>query len=127
MTAAPKMREDGTVVNTAHPAHFSTTVIENRSLSERYYLLVLSRPQGFEDPGPGTFVHLLVPDGGRFYLRRPFSVLDCDGDTILLRVDQTGVACHTGRRSCFYRGLAEDGQLQELLPVETDPKELYGD
>ncbi len=53
--------------------------------------------------------------------------LDCDGDTILLRVDQTGVACHTGRRSCFFRGLAEDGQLQELLPVETDPKELYGD
>ncbi len=53
--------------------------------------------------------------------------VDCDGDTILLRVDQTGVACHTGRRSCFYRGLAEDGQLQELLPVETDPKELYGD
>lgn len=53
--------------------------------------------------------------------------VDCDGDTILLRVDQTGVACHTGRRSCFFRGLAEDGQLQELLPVETDPKELYGD
>jgi phosphoribosyl-AMP cyclohydrolase len=53
--------------------------------------------------------------------------VDCDGDTILLRVDQNGVACHTGRRSCFYRGLAEDGQLQELLPVETDPKELYGD
>ncbi len=53
--------------------------------------------------------------------------VDCDGDTVLLRVEQTGVACHTGRRSCFYRGLAEDGQLQELLPVETDPKELYGD
>ena len=53
--------------------------------------------------------------------------LDCDGDTMLLRVDQTGVACHTGRRSCFFRGLAEDGQLQELLPVETDPTELYGD
>ena len=29
--------------------------------------------------------------------------LDCDGDTVLLLVDQTGVACHTGRRSCFYR------------------------
>ena len=53
--------------------------------------------------------------------------IDCDGDTVLLRVDQTGVACHTGRRSCFFRGLAEDGQLRELLPVETDPKELYGD
>ena len=29
--------------------------------------------------------------------------LDCDGDTLLLRVAQTGVACHTGRRSCFFR------------------------
>ena len=90
MTAGPKIREDGIVVNTAHPGHFSTTVIENRSLSERYYLLLLSRPQGFEDPGPGTFVHLLVPDGGRFYLRRPFSVLDCDGDTISLIVVEKG-------------------------------------
>lgn len=51
--------------------------------------------------------------------------IDCDGDTLLLLVDQTGVACHTGRRSCFYRRL--DGQrLTEVLPVETDPAQLYG-
>jgi phosphoribosyl-AMP cyclohydrolase len=30
---------------------------------------------------------------------------DCDADTLLVKVDQTGVACHTGERSCFYRGL----------------------
>lgn len=51
---------------------------------------------------------------------------DCDGDTLLLRVEQTGVACHTGRRSCFYRALDGDGHLEERLPVETDPKDLYG-
>jgi len=51
--------------------------------------------------------------------------LDCDGDTILLRVDQTGVACHTGRRSCFYRSAMEAGGLKEILPVERDPKDLY--
>ena len=52
--------------------------------------------------------------------------LDCDGDTLLLQVEQVGVACHTGRRSCFYRTL-EDGRLVERLPVERDPKALYGD
>jgi phosphoribosyl-AMP cyclohydrolase len=51
--------------------------------------------------------------------------LDCDGDTILLLVDQKGVACHTGRRSCFYRA-ARGGQLAEIAEVEVDPKALYG-
>ena len=34
--------------------------------------------------------------------------VDCDGDTLLLQVDQTGVACHTGRRSCFFRAVRND-------------------
>ncbi len=53
--------------------------------------------------------------------------VDCDGDTILLRVDQTGVACHTGRRSCFYRAVSADGRIAEALPIERDPRDLYGD
>lgn len=52
--------------------------------------------------------------------------VDCDGDTLLLRVDQKGVACHTGRRSCFYRAAAADGSLEEILPVVADPDDLYG-
>jgi phosphoribosyl-ATP pyrophosphohydrolase/phosphoribosyl-AMP cyclohydrolase len=38
---------------------------------------------------------------------------DCDGDAILLKVEQTGAACHTGHRSCFYRVVAPDGRLVE--------------
>ncbi len=51
--------------------------------------------------------------------------LDCDGDTILLRVDQLGVACHTGRRSCFYRRADADG-LTVTDPVLMAPDALYG-
>ena len=51
--------------------------------------------------------------------------LDCDGDSLLLLVDQTGVACHTGRRSCFYRAFRSGG-LETVLPVEQDPASLYG-
>ncbi len=50
---------------------------------------------------------------------------DCDGDTILLKVDQTGPACHTGRRDCFYN-LASGDRLVVDKDVMIDPKELYG-
>ena len=51
--------------------------------------------------------------------------VDCDGDTILLTVDQTGVACHTGRRNCFYRAY-RNGEWVEIAEVVTSPDDLYG-
>ncbi|WP_111494010.1 phosphoribosyl-AMP cyclohydrolase [Marinobacter bohaiensis] len=52
--------------------------------------------------------------------------LDCDADVIVLKVDQLGgIACHTGRRSCFYRRL-EDGQWVSVEPVLKDPDAIYG-
>jgi phosphoribosyl-AMP cyclohydrolase len=51
--------------------------------------------------------------------------IDCDGDTLLLLVDQTGVACHTGRRNCFFRAVRGD-RLETIAEVVVDPKTLYG-
>ena len=51
-------------------------------------------------------------------------VLDCDGDTILMQVDQTGPACHTGRRSCFFYEV--EGEVISInSEVLIDPGELY--
>lgn len=50
---------------------------------------------------------------------------DCDADTLLLQVDQQGVACHTGRHNCFFYAV-RDGEIQEIAEVEIDPGELYG-
>ncbi|MBI1424018.1 MAG: phosphoribosyl-AMP cyclohydrolase [Gammaproteobacteria bacterium] len=51
--------------------------------------------------------------------------LDCDNDVILLRVEQKGgIACHTGRKSCFYQQL-QDGEWVPVEPVLKDPDEIY--
>jgi phosphoribosyl-AMP cyclohydrolase len=51
--------------------------------------------------------------------------LDCDEDVILLKIEQEGgIACHTGRESCFYRSLI-DGQWQSVQPVLKDPEAIY--
>lgn len=51
--------------------------------------------------------------------------IDCDGDTLLLQVAQTGPACHTGRRDCFYWRADADTVTIDKAPI-LDPKDLYG-
>ena len=61
---------------------------------------------------------------GQAQTLRDFRV-DCDGDTILLLVDQVGVACHTGRRNCFFHSV-RDGGSEIIHPVLVPESELYG-
>ena len=50
-------------------------------------------------------------------------ILDCDADTVLLKVHQNGVACHTGRRSCFFTSVTQE---KEILDAEVDTTATYG-
>ena len=52
--------------------------------------------------------------------------VDCDGDTLLVLVEQTGVACHTGRHNCFFRAIREGG-LKTIAPVLVDMDHEAGD
>ena len=52
--------------------------------------------------------------------------VDCDKDVVLLKIEQSGgIACHTGRRSCFFNRLESSG-WQDVEPVVKDPKLIYG-
>lgn len=51
--------------------------------------------------------------------------IDCDGDTLLLLVDQEGVACHTGRRNCFYTAMRGGEPVEIAKPLKSQ-EELYG-
>ena len=52
--------------------------------------------------------------------------VDCDGDTLLVQVEQTGVACHTGRHNCFFRAI-RDGTLETIAPVLVDMDKMEKD
>ena len=53
--------------------------------------------------------------------------LDCDGDVLLLLVEQVGgIACHTGRNHCFFRQLDSDGNWVAVDPVIKSPESIYG-
>jgi phosphoribosyl-AMP cyclohydrolase len=52
--------------------------------------------------------------------------IDCDADTILLKVRQTGPACHEGYRSCFFRRRTADGNFETIAERLVDPSTVYG-
>ncbi len=53
-------------------------------------------------------------------------LIDCDGDTLLLKVSQRGGACHVGYHSCFYRRKVDGGNMEICDTLMFDPEEVYG-
>lgn len=52
--------------------------------------------------------------------------IDCDNDVVLLKIEQVGgIACHTGRHSCFFQKYFDDGRWEAVEPVLKDPQEIY--
>jgi phosphoribosyl-AMP cyclohydrolase len=52
---------------------------------------------------------------------------DCDGDTLLIQVEQVGAACHEGYRSCFFRSMTDGGQGFRVTETRLQsPEEIYG-
>ena len=81
--------------------NFKSRVSDSVRLSDRYFLLRIRRPQGMPEPAAGQFLQLGVPDGGRFFLRRPFSVFDCDDRTLDLLIVEVGPGTRAIRRLCI--------------------------
>jgi len=104
------------LVNTARPGRFTAAVVKNVDLSRRYFLLVLERPSGFAEPEPGMFIHLLPPAPGRFFLRRPLSILDSDDSTMSLIVVEKGAGTQCLRRVAAGDKLDFIGPLGNSFP-----------
>src|SRR5262249_33585556 len=52
---------------------------------------------------------------------------DCDGDTLLIQVEQVGAACHEGYKSCFFRSVQADGKSDKVTEPQLEtPEEIYG-
>jgi dihydroorotate dehydrogenase electron transfer subunit len=99
---------------------FPSRVTANKKLSRRYFLLTLSRPEGFPDPWPGSFIHMGVPARGRFFLRRPFSIFDCDRDQITL------LLVEKGEGTWLIRRLEPGDRVDFIGPVGSGYPELPG-
>ena len=84
---------------------------------DRPRLLLLTIAQGGVDEGESS---------GHLQVLREVRI-DCDGDVVLLKVDQLGgIACHTGRRNCFFRRLDNGDWVSQFEPIKSET-EIYGE
>jgi dihydroorotate dehydrogenase electron transfer subunit len=96
--------------------NYKSKVRDSVRLSERYFLLSIRRPRGMPEPAAGQFVHVGVPDGGRFFLRRPFSVFDCDERSLDLLIVEVGAGTRALRELSIGDDVEFYGPLGSSFP-----------
>ncbi len=108
-----------TLFTPARAREHTTRVLQNLQLSRRYFLLRLERPADFIEPAAGQFLHVTVPGadaGGRFFLRRPFSIHDCTDAFIDLVIVEVGAGSQALRRTAAGDALSFYGPLGTPFP-----------
>lgn len=108
----------------AFAGNYRTRILDNVNLSDRYFLLRVSRPDGLPEPSAGQFVHVGVPESGRFFLRRPFSVFDCDQRSLDLLIVEVGPGTRAIRRSQIGADIEFYGPLGNNFPRTPGKKVL---
>ncbi|MFQ5582724.1 MAG: phosphoribosyl-AMP cyclohydrolase [Mariprofundaceae bacterium] len=108
-------------------AHGLMPAIAQDASSERVLMAAWMNREAFERTTATGFAHYWSRSRKKLWKKGETSghvqkvvdmYLDCDGDTLLLKVEQTGPACHTNRKSCFYRQHQNDGWTIIEEPME---------
>ena len=134
MTAASKAQAAAWLDDVRFDAAGLVTVIAQDATSGRVLMLAWANREALAETAVSGRAVYFSRSRGRLWRKgeesghqqRVIEVrLDCDGDAVLYRVEQAGgIACHTGRASCFYRLLSE-GRWQAVDPVLEDPGLVY--
>jgi dihydroorotate dehydrogenase electron transfer subunit len=106
----------------ARAGEYRTEIVENTDLSSRYFMLKMRRPADMPAPTPGQFIQMGVPEAGRFFLRRPFSVFDCDDSTLDLLIVEAGEGTGVIRRMRPGDPVDFYGPLGNSFPQPADQK-----
>jgi dihydroorotate dehydrogenase electron transfer subunit len=109
----------------ADAGEYRTEVVDTVKLSARYFLLKIARPARMSQPEAGQFIQLAVPDSGRFFLRRPFSVFACGEDTVDLLIVEVGEGTRAIRRLRIGDSIDFYGPLGNGFP-EAPGKKIVG-
>jgi phosphoribosyl-AMP cyclohydrolase len=122
-TTKPDFAKGGGILPVVVQDRTSGAVLMLAYMNEEAYRQTLASSRGVYYSRSRDKLWFKGEESGHFqWVREVY--LDCDRDTILLKVDQTGAACHEGYPSCFYRRVTEEG-LEIVEERVFDPAEVY--